>query len=335
MKRSLYIIQDGELKRRDNSLYFESGKGRKFIPVENTNDIYILGNVDVSKRFLEFASQKQICVHYFEKDGLYMGTFYPREYYSSGHVIVKQIEHYINDDLRLILAKKFASGATGQMIRVLKYYSTRISQEDRDFLNSVISKLEEDRQNADGVVTIKELEVIIQMAKEKYNSTFYYVFRNPYFNYDLTEDDSGYHHINSIIAFGESMCHAIILSEIYKTYLDPRISYLHTIDSCRFVLNLDLVYIFKPIMIDRLVFTLINKKIIGRNDFVISKDGPILSRAGKMKFIKQLDDRMRTTVNHRHLGRSVSYRRLIRLELYKLQKHILGEHEYKPYQSLW
>ena len=63
--------------------------------------------------------------------------------------------------------------------------------------------------------------------------------------------------------------------------------------------------------------------------------GILLSEKGRRTFIEQLEKRMRTTVNHRHLGRNVSYRRLIRLELYKIQKHILGEKPYEPYTSLW
>ncbi|KIO69857.1 CRISPR-associated endonuclease Cas1 [Caldifermentibacillus hisashii] len=51
----LYIFTSGELKRKDNSLYFESENGRKYISVEDTNDIYIFGEVDVIKRFLELA----------------------------------------------------------------------------------------------------------------------------------------------------------------------------------------------------------------------------------------------------------------------------------------
>ncbi|MEM3772024.1 MAG: subtype I-B CRISPR-associated endonuclease Cas1, partial [Candidatus Micrarchaeia archaeon] len=35
------------------------------------------------------------------------------------------------------------------------------------------------------------------------------------------------------------------------------------------------------------------------------------------------------------LGRSVSYRTLIRLELYKIEKHIIGEKEYSPFISEW
>src|SRR5690625_2032203 len=104
MKKTLYIFNHGQLRRKDNSLYFEAEDGkRRFIPVEDTNDIFIFGEVDVSKRFLEFASQKEICIHYFNRYGYYVGTFYPREHYNAGHVIIKQAEHYMHTEKRLQL----------------------------------------------------------------------------------------------------------------------------------------------------------------------------------------------------------------------------------------
>ncbi|WP_427338293.1 hypothetical protein [Caloranaerobacter sp. DY30410] len=45
--------------------------------------------------------------------------------------------------------------------------------------------------------------------------------------------------------------------------------------------------------------------------------------------------RLKTTINHRQLGRKVSYRRLVRMELYKLEKHLIGESEFEPYISRW
>ena len=41
------------------------------------------------------------------------------------------------------------------------------------------------------------------------------------------------------------------------------------------------------------------------------------------------------TVKHKELGRSVSYRYLIRLECYKLIKHLIGEKEYKGFEMWW
>jgi CRISPR-associated protein Cas1 len=44
---------------------------------------------------------------------------------------------------------------------------------------------------------------------------------------------------------------------------------------------------------------------------------------------------MATTIKRRPRGRSVSYRRLIRIELYKLERHLIGEAEYTPFVAGW
>jgi len=128
----------------------------------------------------------------------------------------------------------------------------------------------------------------------------------------------------------------MILSEIYKTYLDPRIGFLHSTNFRKFSLNLDIAEIFKPIMVDRLIFTLINKKMITKNEFDHEHGGGVLlNEKGKRTFIEQMELRLRTTINHRHLGRNVTYRNLYRLELYKLQKHLLENIPYVPFVSRW
>ena len=131
------------------------------------------------------------------------------------------------------------------------------------------------------------------------------------------------------------MLYTIVLSEIYKTNLDPRIGYLHATNFRRFTLNLDVAEIFKPIIIDRTIFTIISRNMVTERDFEKMMNGIVLKERGKQVFIEELENKLRTTIKHRNLGRNVSYRRLIRLELYKLQKHLIGEKEYKPFVARW
>ena len=44
---------------------------------------------------------------------------------------------------------------------------------------------------------------------------------------------------------------------------------------------------------------------------------------------------MQTTIKHRKLGREVSYEYLIRLEIYKLIKHLLEEEKYEGFKIWW
>ncbi|CAD7783926.1 MAG: CRISPR-associated endonuclease Cas1 [Candidatus Methanoperedenaceae archaeon GB37] len=59
MKKTIYIFSDGELKRKQNTIYFEGEKGRKYVPVENTGEILIFGEVSINKRILEFFTQQE------------------------------------------------------------------------------------------------------------------------------------------------------------------------------------------------------------------------------------------------------------------------------------
>jgi len=127
----------------------------------------------------------------------------------------------------------------------------------------------------------------------------------------------------------------LVLSEIYKTHLDPRIGFLHTTNFRRFTLNLDIAEIFKPIIVDRIIFTLIGRRMITIDDFEKDMGGILLKENSMKRFVEEFDAKLKTTIQHRELGRNVSYNRLIRMELYKLEKHLIGEREYTPFVSRW
>ena len=99
-------------------------------------------------------------------------------------------------------------------------------------------------------------------------------------------------------------------------------------------LNLDIAEVFKPIIVDRAIFTVVNDGRIKADDFV-KESGGFPERQWPQDLIAEIMQKLQTTVKHRVLGRSVSYRRLIRMELYKLEKHLLGEKEYTPFVALW
>jgi CRISPR-associated protein Cas1 len=98
---------------------------------------------------------------------------------------------------------------------------------------------------------------------------------------------------------------------------------------------LDLSEIFKPLLVDRLIFQLVNKQTITSKDFEPESGGIILKEKARQTFVQAWEERMRTTIEHKKLKRPVSYRRLIRLEGYKLIKHVLGERPYQPFKANW
>ncbi|UNC93171.1 type I-B CRISPR-associated endonuclease Cas1b [Candidatus Contubernalis alkaliaceticus] len=330
MKKSLYIFSQGKLARKDNTLCFETEQGKKHIPVEDTSDIFVFGEADINKKLLEFLSQKEILMHYFNYHGYYMGTFYPREHLNSGHIILQQASNYIDHDKRIVIARKFVQGALQNILQVLNYYNNR-GKDVKEKQEKVRKLLE----NTDSYQEISQLMALEGNAREQYYGCFDSILENSSFTFGARSKRPPHNELNSLISFGNTMLYTVVLSEIYKTHLDPRIGFLHATNFRRFSLNLDIAEIFKPIIIDRIIFKLLAKKMITKKDFDKKLEAIVIKDKGKKIFVEEFDQRLETTIKVRELNKKVSYRYLIRLELYKLEKHLMGEKEYQPYVSRW
>jgi len=253
MEKSAYIFNDGELLRKDNTVCFETGNGKKYLPIEDLHDIYVFGEVTVSKKFLEYATQKQVLLHFFNYHEYYVGTFYPREYYNSGYMVLKQAEHYLDINKRKIIALKIIEGSVRNILQVLKYYISR-GKTDISVIADNIQKLF-NTLNPD--MNVDAMMAIEGNIREAYYQAFDLILENSDFIFDKRTRRPPQNNLNTLISFGNSMLYTIVLSEIYNTHLDPRIGFLHTSNHRRFTLNLDIAEIFKPLLVDRVIFTLV------------------------------------------------------------------------------
>jgi len=330
MKRTIYIFSDGELRRKQNTIYFEGEKGRKYIPVENITEIMVFGEITINKRILEFLSQNEIILHFFNHYGYYTGSFYPREHLNSGYMVLKQAEHYLDNEKRLLLARLFVWGAIENIKKVLNYYINRGVE-----LNEIKENIKNLQETIGDCQNVEELMALEGNARDYYYKGFDLILNNPDFVFESRTRRPPLNRLNALISFGNSLLYTVILSEIYKTHLDPRIGFLHTTNFRRFSLNLDIAEIFKPIIVDRLIFTLINKGMIKKTHFEKHLNGIVLNEKGRLLFVEEMDKRLKATIKHQKLRRNVSYRHLIKLELYKLEKHLMDETCYQPFIARW
>jgi CRISPR-associated endonuclease Cas1 len=312
-------------------LYFQNEEGKKkYIPVENTLEMLIFGEVTINKKLLDFLSQQEILLHFYNYYGYYSGTFYPREHYNSGYMILKQAQAYNDATARIRYAKNFISGAFDNMLKVLSYYNNR----GKD-VSSSIAGIESLKPRISGCPSTDALMAIEGNAREYYYKGFDGIIGNETFGFEKRTRRPPQNRMNALVSFGNSLLYTTVLSEIYKTHLDPRIGFLHASNFRRFSLNLDLAEVFKPIIVDRVIFTLLNKQMIDENEFDEKLGGIYLKEKGRKIFVEQFDERLRTTISDKGLGRNISYRSLIRRELYKLEKDLMGDRQYVPFVARW
>ncbi len=329
MKESYYITQDGVLKRKQNTVYFINKDEKRILPVEKIHSIYALGSLSFTSGVVSYLAKKGVPIHFFNYYGFYEASLYPREQLVSGDVLVHQVGHYVDLDKRLLLAREFIRGCGGNCLKNLEYYGRT-----KGGLAEDISKVEGILAGLDGADTVEE---VLSVEGNMWN-TYYGCFDRilpEKFCFEKRTRRPPENMVNCLISFGNSLLYSTVLSEIYHTQLNPTVSFLHEPSDRRFSLSLDLAEVFKPLLVDRVIFKLLNKGMLGDGDFRRDVNYCLLNDRGRKTFLREWDDRLHTTIKHRRLGRKVSYRRLIRLECYKLVKHILGDKEYVAFQIWW
>ena len=122
MRKNLYITKSGTLSRKDNTLLFKNELVSKTIPIIGIENIYALGELTINSKLLSYFSENKIVCHFFNYYGYYTGSFYPKETYLSGKLLVRQVEHYTDISKRLLIAKKIISGIGENLISVLSHY---------------------------------------------------------------------------------------------------------------------------------------------------------------------------------------------------------------------
>jgi len=324
--KDYYIFKSGRISRKDNSIFIETSDGNIPIPVEDVDSLYLLGEIDLNTKAINFFAQKGIVLHFYNYYGWYTGSFYPRENLLSGEVIVKQAEHYIDKDKRIYLAKEFVRAAMHGFIYNIKRYPSVNSE--------ILEKLENYIKSIDEQKDIQSLMGIEGNAREVYYNSFSSIIKQ---DIEFTKrvkhppDNS----INALISFVNSLVYTSVIKEIYHTQLNPTISFLHEPFYRRFSLALDVAEIFKPIFGDRIIFDLLNNNQITEKNFDKDLNYCYLKEDGRKIVVKAYDDKLKTTVFHRKLKRKVSYEKIITLELYKIIKHLIGEEIYKSFKIWW
>lgn len=338
MKKTYYLFNPGQLERKDNTLKFtpivEDGNGEesngqpRYLPVEDVNEFYVFGSLRANSSLFNFLGQKDIAVHFFDYYENYTGSFMPRDSLLSGKMILAQTSAYQNKKKRLLIAQKFIEAAAYNMVKNLQYYNRR-GKDMEDVINIIkgyAAKLTETN-------SVQELMGTEGMIRQTYYEAFNLILND--FEMGNRSKQPPQNEVNALISFGNMMCYTFCLRAIHQTQLNPTISFLHTPGERRYSLALDVAEVFKPVIIDRVIFKVLNKREIQEKHFDRKLNKCLLNQSGKKIFVKAIEDKLMETIKHRTLNRNVSYRHLMKLECYKLAKHLLEIEEYKPFKMYW
>ena len=324
--RTHFLLSNGRLRRQDNNIYFdrfdENGKviKTKIIPINAIDEIYILAKVEFDSYTLAFLADNNILLHFFSPYQSFRGNFFPNTPNSvnkSGFVLLQQLRAFDDTKHRLYIAKQITKG---QVINGTYNCKKRgVEFDDKIYLDRL-----------DKAKDIQEVMAIEGSFKKNYYQTWNKIIKNQRsFKFVIRTKRPPADKINALISYINTRIYNVVLSEIYKTELDPRIGFLHEPNYRSLSLHLDIAEIFKPIIGDNLIFTLLNKEQITPKSFV--------SNAGRLRFsneaIQTIEIEMinkltsQITINKQRL----TWRQVIRREVNHLKRNICEYSDYEPF----
>ncbi|KYH29670.1 MULTISPECIES: type I-B CRISPR-associated endonuclease Cas1b [Clostridium] len=326
MGSTRYITSMGELTRKDNSLCFRKDNKNVYIPVENTKEIYCMSEVSINSKLLDFLAQNNVVMHFFNYYEGYSGTFYPKEHYNSGKMLIKQVEAYKSK--RIIIAKAIVEAIGENIYEVLYHYY----KHDKKEVKGTIDWIRKDMKiNLDKANDIKQIMQVEGETWQRFYGEFKHILPEDFVMNKRVKRPPD-NPINALISFGNTLLYGKTIAIIYNTHLDQRISFLHEPSEGRFSLSLDISEAFKPIIVFKTIFDLVNnKRLQVAKHFDKKVNYCLLNEDGRKIFITAFEERLESVFMHSKLKRKVTYRTAIKLDCYKLIKFILEDKEFKPF----
>jgi len=321
-----HIITDGIINREDYSILFENENKKHIIPVEVTNQINIYSNVILASNMLNKMNEKNIKINFFNKKGQSIGCFVPEKTYSHSNILLKQCELYLNEQVRLHIAQQMEIASLHNIRSNLRYYE----KHEKGVYSAAIKKISELIVEENNAITVNQLMMIEARARQIYYRMFSNIIKEDRFKFITRTKRPPKDPINACISFGNTLLYNEFLSIIWMKGLYPEIGMLHAANRRNYSLNLDFADIFKPIISDRIIFTLLNRKMLGVENFEEYNKGVYLSKDGKKIFLEQFEKKLNESLVIK--GKKYTYRGLMILEVQNFKNAILNNEKYKPYK---
>jgi CRISPR-associated protein Cas1 len=326
---TLYITQqDSVLRKVDERLKVtQNGQTLLDIPLIKVSQVVIYGRVTVTPATVATLMEHGVGLCYLSEQGRYIGRLEP--HFSKNSLLrAEQWRAAFDGQRRLAIARQFVRGKLENM-RVMLLRANR--EQDSPELGRAIEGLKEALRRAQ---ECQDLDVL--RGHEGEGSAAYFGAFGHLLKQDLSfpgrvrrpPTDP----VNALLSFGYTLLYNDLHSACNVVGFDPYVGYLHADRYGRANLALDLMEEFRPLVVDSVVLTCLNKRIIQKDDFVVELGcAHRLNDEARRRFLLQYEERKNTEFKHPLFSYRMTYHRCFELQARLLAKHLQGElDEYPP-----
>lgn len=298
------------------------------LPIHQVRAIYLYGSVQMTAQAVTTCLEESIDVAYFSAAGRYLGSLQGLP--ASGvDARMGQYELFQKDFCRLKLARECIRAK----IRNQRVLLMRNGKPGKEILNRLATAA----KAAESAGSIDEVRGIEGGAAATYFSEFASMLKadgEVAFDFNKRTRRPPRDPVNALLSLGYSVLAKELAGICHVVGLDPFFGFFHRPRYGRPALALDLMEEFRPLIVDSVVISLINRGEVDSGDFSYSTRGVALNERGRRRFWEAWFRRLDTEVKHPEFGYSMSYRRMMEVQTRQLWRYVRGEaHRYHAFTT--
>ncbi len=327
---TVYITQDDAfIGKTDERLQVKAQKKTLLdVPMIKVDGVVVLGRATISPAAMIELLERKIPLSFLTGTGRYLG----------------RLEPPLTKNIFVRSAQWKASGESAQAVHVvrgfirgkLKNYRHSLLRAQRENqgldLQAAIAKLEQAIAPINTTEKIDSLRGLEGAGSAAYFGSFAHLIRVKEFRFETRNRRPPTDPVNALLSFGYSLLANDVQSAVNIVGFDPYLGYLHVERYGRPSLALDLMEEFRPIVVDAMVLSVINRRVLTPDDFTTEPlSGAVsLSDEGRRSFLRAYEQKKQSEFKHPVMGRKCSYQEAFEIQARLLGKYLMGETDQYP-----
>lgn len=327
---TVYITtEDAYVGKTDERLTVTAQKVKLLdVPLIKVDGLVILGRSTLSPALISELLDRQIPLSFLTVSGKFRGRLEPE---LTKNIFVRR-------------SQWAAAGETEQAIHVvrgfirgkLKNYRSVLQRSQRDYgdrdHSTAIAELKRTIDRLDRECAIDTLRGLEGAGSAIYFRCFDHLLRNDAFSFGQRSRRPPKNPVNALLSFGYALLRHDVQGALNIVGFDPYLGYLHVERYGRPSLALDLMEEFRPLVVDAMVLSALNRQQLSPDDFEVEPlDSSVrLTDAGRKLFLRCYEQKKQSEFKHPVLNRKCSYREAFEIQARLLAKYLMGQTEIYP-----
>jgi len=334
---TLYVSSQGSyLHREGETVVVEREKQRVLqLPIHTIGGIVCFGNVLCSPFLLGFCAERDVSISFLSEHGRFLASVRGP---ISGNVLLRREQYRMADDesATRVIAANIVSGKLANcrivINRTVRDHAAKVNAEALKGTSEKISRIIDRIPRMTGTDEIRGLE---GQAAAEYFHIFNHLIIDQKEDFIFSERSKRppLDEVNALLSFVYTLLAHDVRSALETVGLDPAVGFLHRDRPGRPGLALDIMEEFRPVIADRLVLSLINRRQLGKKGFSKAANGAVIMDDDTRKTVlTEYQNRKQDEVKHHYIDETVPIGLLFFIQANLMARYIRGDIDgYPPF----